>query len=469
MTVRTDDRPADARPVRIGGLRTKIILRMAALALLLSVLLGAITYLVVRQLLVEDRRTIAVEQATGDARLVTAALRGDEANPSEVLAALRPPARSTPMLRRSGQWFAASLQVRPEDLPVVLVELVDDGTAAVHQTLVNQVPAIVVGVPLPDQAGTYFEVFSLADVDRTLSTLLRTLALAGAIATAAGVLLGRWMARRVLRPLREVTSVARLIADGELGTRLDERLDDDLTVLSNAFNRMAETLQGRIAREARFASDVAHELRTPLTSVVTSLAVIESRRAELSPQSSEALDILSGDVQRLQNTVADLTEIAQHDAGVVSVQMEVVPVAAVVASLLNRFRRENIALDIDTRASRALVTIDEHRLERVLANLIENADTHGGGATDVTVRMHADTVHIAVEDRGPGVPIGDRSRIFERFARGTDAVRTARPTGSGLGLALADENARLLGGRIWVEDRPGGGSRFVLALEASPG
>lgn len=464
MTAVADAQSVEGRPIRIGGLRTKIIVRTAAIGLLLSILLGAITYLVVRQLLLEDRRTIAVEQATGDARLVAAALRGDEANPSEVLAALRPPTRSTPLLMRDGQWFAASLQVRPEDLPAALIEEVADGESALQQTLVNRSPAIVVGVPFPDGAGTYFEVVSLGDVDNTLTTLRRTLAVAGAIATAAGVLLGWWMARRVVRPLREVTSVARSIADGELETRLDEGLDEDLTVLSNAFNRMADTLQGRIAREARFASDVAHELRTPLTSVMTSLAVIESRRSELSPQGSEALDILSGDVERLQNTVADLTEIAKHDAGVVTVQLEVVPVAAVITGLLNRFRRPDIALDIDTRATNALVTIDEHRLERVLANLIENADTHGGGATGVAVRMLADTVHIAVEDRGPGVPLGERSRIFERFARGSDGVRTARSTGSGLGLALAEENARLLGGKIWVEDRPGGGARFVLML-----
>lgn len=465
MSALTDAPPRglDKRLPRLG-LRIKIITRTAAIGLLLSAMLGGITYVVVRQLLLEDRELTAVEQATGDARLVAAALRG-EPNPSAVLASLRPPTRSTPMLFRDGEWFAASLQVRPEDLPSTLTLLVDGGEAGVQRALVNRSPAIVVGLPLPSAAGSYYEVFSLGDVSTTLNTLLRTLVVAGAVTTIAGIVLGGWMAQRVVRPLREVTAVARLIADGELETRLDERIDEDLRVLTNAFNRMAETLQGRIAREARFASDVAHELRTPLTSVATSLAVIESRQGELTPQGREALEILRGDVERLLRTVTDLTEIAKHDAGVVTVELESLPVAAVIGGMLNRFHRPELAVYMDTRATNAVIRVDEHRLERILANLLENADTHGGGATGLTVRTGIDTVQITVEDDGPGIPIGDRGRIFERFARGSDRSYS-RPTGSGLGLALAAENARLLGGRVWVEDRPGGGARFVLELAA---
>ncbi len=466
MTATTEParRPQDRLPGL--GLRSKIILRTGAIGLLVSVLFGLVTYAAVRGVLLEDRETLAVEQATGNARLVTAALRGDEANPNDVLAALRPPIRSTPLLLRGGEWFAASLQVRPEDLPDALTRLTDRGDAGIQRAFVNEAPAVVVGVPLPAEAGSYFEVFSLGDLEATLITLQRSLFLAGLIATAAGVGLGGWMAQRVVRPLRQVTAVARLIADGELESRLDERIDVDLKVLSNAFNRMADTLQARIAREARFASDVAHELRTPLTSLLTSLAVLEHRRQELSPEGREALGILTADVARLRHTVADLTEIAQHDAGVVTVDLEVQPVTAVIGGLLNRFRRPDLAVDIDTKATRSLVRVDENRLERVLANLLENADTHGGGATGIAVRAPAGRVEIAVDDAGPGVPADQRARIFERFSRGSVAPGTAKPPGSGLGLALAEENVRLLGGRIRIEDRPGGGARFVVELEA---
>ncbi len=443
-------------------------LRFAAVAVVLSVLLGAMTYLTVRQLLIEDRKASSVDQVVGDARLLRAAMRSGSANPSEVLASLRPPRRSTPLLNRDGEWFAASLQVRPRELPEELTSIVFDGDAARQTISIRDRPVLVVGVPLGDDVGSYFEVFSLADVQDTLSTLLRVLILAGAITTVAGVVLGGWMAARVVRPLREVTVVASQIAAGALGSRLDETLDPDLTVLTASFNRMADTLQDRIAMETRFASDVAHELRTPLTTLLTSLAVLEGRRSELSNPGQEALDLLSRDARRLEHTAEDLIEIAKHDAGAVTAELEVMPVAVVVNGLLNRLRRPDINVDIDTSATGALVAVDERFLERVLANLIVNADTHGGGVSRVSVEGGDDVVRIAVEDRGPGIAESERERVFERFSRGAGARRSGSYTGSGLGLALAAENTRLLGGRLWVENREGGGARFVVELKPMP-
>jgi len=448
------------------GLRAKIVVRFAAVALFLSGLLGVITYLSVRQLIVEDRRVSSVEQATGDARLVSAALQSGQANPSEVLVSLRPPTRSTPLLFYQGEWFAASLQVRPEDLPATLTDTVLDGTPARQTISIRDRPVSIVGLPLTGDLGFYFEVFSLADVADTLSTLSRVLVLAGAITTISGALLGGLIARRVLRPLREVTAVAHQIASGELESRLDEGIDKDLTALTASFNQMADTLQTRIAREARFASDVAHELRTPLTTLVTSLSVLEHRKGELSSEGREALDLLGRDVRRLERTATDLVEIAKHDAGVVTADVEPLPATAVINRLLNRLRRPDLPVVVDQGAVRSLVHADEGRLERILVNLIDNADTHGGGATRVTVSRVADVIRIAVEDNGPGIAQGERARVFERFARVPNARPSGQSEGSGLGLALAAENTLLQGGDIWIEDAPGGGARLVVELPA---
>lgn len=447
------------------GLRTKIMVRFAVVALVLSAALGTITYQTVRRVLLEDRQAGAVDQVTRDARLLSALGTG-AANPSEVLVSLRPPTRSTPLLLRNGEWFAASLQVRPEDLPEPLVSLVADGDAARQRVWLRDRPVLVVGVPLGAGLGSYFEVISLVDVAGTLNTLLRVLVLAGAITTVAGVVLAGWIAGRVLRPLRDMTRVAHKIAAGELETRLDETLDQDLEVLTASFNRMADSLEARIAKEARFASDVAHELRTPLTTVVTSLAVLEGRQSELSEESREALDLLTRDVRRLERTASDLIEVAKLDAGVEDAELEVLPAASVVSGLLNRLRRTDIPVDIDHGAAQAMIRVNERRLERVLTNLIDNADMHGGGVVRVAVEGGEGTVRISVEDAGPGVPPEERERIFERFARG--AASQGSKGGSGLGLALAAQNAHLQGGRVWVEPAAGGGARFVVELEADP-
>lgn len=448
------------------GSRARIVVRFAAVALLLSVLLGVITYVSVRQVILEDRRASSVEQGTGNARLVAAALQSGEANPIDVLVSLRPPRRSTPLLFHRGEWFAASLQVRPEDLPAPLTEMVLDGIAARQVIEIRGRPVSVVGVPLVGDLGSYFEVFSLADVDETLSTLARVLVVAGLVTTGAGTLMEGLIARRVLRPLREVTEVAQKIAAGELESRLDEGVDRDLAVLAASFNRMADTLQSRIAKEARFASDVAHELRTPLTTLLTSLSVLERRREELSPEGREALDLLARDVRRLEHTAADLVEIAKHDAGVVTADVEPLPATAVINRLLGRLRRPDLPVVVDQDAVRSLIQADEGRLERILVNLIHNADTHGGGASRVTVTRVGDVVRIAVEDDGPGVAADDRERVFERFARGSNTGPSGQYEGSGLGLALAAENTHIQGGAIWVEEAPRGGARFVVELPA---
>lgn len=454
------------RPLGTLGLRAKIVVRFAAVALFLSVLLGIITYVSVRQLLLEDRRVSSVEQATGDAQVVAAALRSGPANPGEVLVSLRPPTRSTPMLFHDDEWYAASLQVGPDDLPQQLTDMVISGSAARQTISIRSRPVTIVGIPLGGELGYYFEVFTLADVLNTLSTLSRVLLLAGATTTVAGALLGGLIARSVLRPLREVTEVAHEIASGELESRLDESLDKDLAILTASFNRMADTLQTRISREQRFASDVAHELRTPLTTLLTSLSVLERRSDELSPEGQEALELLGRDVRRLERTAADLVEIAKHDAGVVVAELEPVAATAVINRLLNRLHRPDLPVVVDQEAVRSLVLADQARLERTLVNLIDNADTHGGGMARITVQRVGSSIRIAVEDAGPGVPEPERQRVFERFARGSNSQPADRYDGSGLGLSLAAENTELQGGRIWVEDAVGGGARFVVELEA---
>ena len=110
----------------------------------------------------------------------------------------------------------------------------------------------------------------------------------------------------------------------------------------------------------------------------------------------------------------------------------------------------------------ATVQLDKLRFERILANLLDNANQHGGGPVRVSVEPRGrHGLVLAVEDNGPGVARGERSRIFERFARGSAA---RHKVGTGLGLSLVSEHAHAHGGEAWVEDRPGGGARFVVTF-----
>jgi signal transduction histidine kinase len=122
--------------------------------------------------------------------------------------------------------------------------------------------------------------------------------------------------------------------------------------------------------------------------------------------------------------------------------------------------------------------VDKRRFERVMANLVENASLYAGGVTRVLVERQpppvpyapfpATAIRVVVEDHGPGIPAGERDHLFERFYRGGRAGQRAAGQGTGLGLSLVAEHVRLHGGRVWSEDAPGGGTRFVVELPLHP-
>ncbi len=126
-------------------------------------------------------------------------------------------------------------------------------------------------------------------------------------------------------------------------------------------------------------------------------------------------------------------------------------------------------MEVDPLLDNVILNVDKRRFERVMANLLENAALYGGGATRVAaengpMRRGQPTMIIAVEDNGPGVPLPERRRIFDRFYRGQASGRRGASTGTGLGLALVAEHVRLLGGLVGIEDAPGGGARFTVEL-----
>ena len=247
--------------------------------------------------------------------------------------------------------------------------------------------------PIPAVHADYFEVFDLSDLDHTLRVLGLTLFGAGAVTTLLGIALGRFASRRLLRPLADVSEAAGAIAGGELDTRLDiEAADPDLVGLTTSFNAMVDQLQERIEREARFNSDVSHELRSPLTTLGAAVGVLETDRDRLPARSQRALQLLSDDLRRFQRMVSDLLEMSRADAGSVDVFLEEVNVSELVRRSVEtgighmdgrRHGTPDVLVDPEVESWR--VGVDKRRFERVMVNLMENADHYGGGVTTIAV------------------------------------------------------------------------------------
>ena len=294
------------------------------------------------------------------------------------------------------------------------------------------------------------------------------------VTTLLGISLGRFASVRSLRPLADVSRAAGAIAGGELDTRLDaDAADPDLAGLTHSFNAMVDQIQERIEREARFNSDVSHELRSPLTTMSASVEVLEADRDRLPDRSQRALELLSGDLRRFQRMVTDLLEISRADTGSVDVFLEEVDVSELVMRSVDagfghmddhgHHAPPGVRIDPAVRSWR--VGVDKRRFERVMVNLLENADHYGGGAVAVGVRPGGDDrVEVTVDDAGPGIDPRERAKVFDRFYRGSASGRRGAGTGTGLGLALVAEHLRVMHGSVRVETSPQGGARFVLTL-----
>lgn len=446
------------------GLRSRVTATFALGALALSAVMAGLTYFAARQFILHERETAILRQAYVNASFARSSLLGSQTDVTQLLASLDTVPGSLSVLEQHGQWHATSLSVGEEAIPARLRSLVVHGTPATQHFELAGSPQVVVGIPLPAVDAAYFEVFSLDELKRTLQILALALGGAALITTVAGAVIGRWASSRALRPLGVVSKAAETIAGGKLDTRLPEGEDPDLSALSESFNRMADTVVARISREVRFTSDVSHELRSPLTTLATSMGVLEAHKEELPARGRRALDLLTTEVRRFQQMVDDLLEISRADTGSAELLLDEVNAAELARQLALTSGATGARVDIDPSVRDTILVLDKRRIERVVANLVANAQQYAGGVTRLAVEGAPGAVRLVVTDRGPGVPPEERDRIFERFYRGNAARRRGATDGTGLGLSLVAEHVRLHGGRVWVEVSHDGENRFVVEL-----
>ena len=299
--------------------------------------------------------------------------------------------------------------------------------------------------------------------------IIELCAIALAISAPFGVLLSVLLGRRLTTPttarLDEVIQSAKRMT----GERLDERLPvspnrDPLDRLSIALNDVLARVQRGVASQQQFAADASHELRTPLAVISANLEVAR-RKTRDAAHWEHVADGTLAEVHRMHLLVDKLLQLSR--AGAAGLHKERTDLRVLASTAVERATMigQERKVAVELAPGRPVVAeIDPEAVAIVIDNLIRNAIDHSPSSTTVTVNV-ASGPQIAVEDRGPGVPRELRTRIFEPFARGRVTDRT---TGSGLGLGLAICR-RIVdghGGVIAVEDRAGGGARFVVRLPA---
>jgi two-component system, OmpR family, sensor histidine kinase KdpD len=238
----------------------------------------------------------------------------------------------------------------------------------------------------------------------------------------------------------------------------------------------AQSVQLEVQRERlrnALLSSVSHDLRTPLAVVKGAITALLDQEDDLPPgRRHEYLETISDEASRLNRLVRNLLNMTSLEAGALRARKEWQPLEEVVGVALNRLEEPLSGRPVYVRIApeASLVPIDASLIEQVLVNLIENAIkyTRPGSPIEIGARLTSEGVHVEIADRGPGIPTGQETMIFEKFHR---ALQSGGVAGMGLGLAICRGMVLVHGGRIWCENRDGGGASFHLVLprsEAAP-
>lgn len=347
----------------------------------------------------------------------------------------------------------------------------------------GETPALVVGarVTAPDDEafGLYY-VFPMTETQDAIDVVTAAVSTAGILLI---LLLGTlaWLVtRQVVTPVRLAAQVAGRFSAGELSERMVVRGTDDIAKLADSFNHMAGSLQRQIGQleelsrvQQQFVSDVSHELRTPITTVRMAADVLYETKEQFDPSVQRSIELLQTQLDRFEALLTDLLEISRFDAGAAVLHAEPQDIRDVIIDVAEAAKplatRKGCEIVLDLPDEPCVTEFDARRIQRVLRNLVVNAVEHGEG-NDVVVTAGADddAVAITVRDYGVGLKPGESSLVFHRFWR-ADPARARTTGGSGLGLSIALEDAKLHGGWLQAWGDPGEGSQFRLTLPREAG
>jgi two-component system sensor histidine kinase BaeS len=304
------------------------------------------------------------------------------------------------------------------------------------------------------------------EIARTWLSLL----LAGGLILALVALASLLLARRIGKPIRNLTATSELLAAGQLERRAEPAGPAEVRRLGLAFNRMADQLEGMLIRQRAFVADAAHELRSPLTSLRLRIELLRDRGRDDPELQHRYLGQIEGEIERLQSTLDHLLTLAALDESKrpPRVSTDLAPLLFELADELGPLvHQAGLRLQADVPTHLPAVSVSPEQIRIAVRNLLDNAIkyTPPGGRIELRAGP-ADSgreLWISVADSGVGIPAEELSHVFERFYR-VDRARSRRQGGTGLGLALVRSLVEAHGGQVEAASQPGQGTTFTLRL-----
>lgn len=335
----------------------------------------------------------------------------------------------------------------------------------------DRTPVITAAAPVGLKGVTLLTTRNAADITQAVRDARTSLLTIIALALLVSIVLSRYLARTIIEPLRRLNRAAvrvRLGREREVEVPRMPRRGDEIGVLARAMSDMTAALRQRIDAVESFAADVAHEIKNPLASLRSALESLP--KVEDPALRAQLTDVAAHDVRRIDRLVTEIAEASRIDAELSRATFEAIDLAALIENAvsaredrgLNAGRKINVEHD----GRPALVQGVPIRIERIVDNLLDNAVSFSppGGTITASVRHEGDHVQARICDEGPGIPEGEREKVFKRF-------HSLRPEAegfgnhSGLGLAIARTIAEAHDGSLWVSARSDGGQGACLVLE----
>ena len=298
-------------------------------------------------------------------------------------------------------------------------------------------------------------------VTSTVRTVILALAIAAPIVIAVSACATYLLVARSMRSVDAIRSRVADISTSDLAERVPvPQSRDEIAALAETMNEMLARIEAGHAAQQRFVGDASHELRSPLTTIISALEVAVAHPELL--DKDLAASTLIPEAHRMQALVDDLLLLARADEQGLRIRREDVDLDDLAADETQKLRRET-SLDVHADLAPTRLVGDAGALSRVLRNVLENAALHAQSRIDVAVSSVDSQAVISVVDDGPGIPVADRERVFDRFVR-LDPERARSGGGAGLGLAIVREIVAAHHGCVTVGDGPGGGTRMTIQL-----
>jgi signal transduction histidine kinase len=298
-------------------------------------------------------------------------------------------------------------------------------------------------------------------VEATVRTVALLVAGTAPIITGVAAAASYQLVRRSLQSVDAIRSRVAEISTSDLAERVPVPTSrDEISALAVTMNEMLARLEAGHQAQQRFLSDASHELRSPLSTIISGLEVAEAHPELLDAEL--AVDTLLPEAHRMRVLIEDLLLLARADEQSLVMRKEEVALDELAEVEAARVRREaGCTVHADICPTR--LTGDLAGMSRMIRNLVDNAVRHANSLIVIEVSSRDGTAILSVSDDGPGIAPAERTRVFERFVR-LDSDRSRSGGGTGLGLAIVAEVVAAHGGTVTIDDRPGGGTKVIVAL-----